>query len=194
MRDAEGLGIGPASLRAMGGIVVRQCHSNTGPVVVCTQDESRRAKFEGTPERLVNLFSFIAEEVREILAGLGVRSLRDVIGRTDLLAQVSRGDPSLDDLDLNPILVRADAGGFPAYDTIEGRHEVPETLDAPFIQDAKPVFELGEKMQFTDKIAHTQRPIRTKLTQKKLVKGKRRSLRLDLAGGRLITKQKTITN
>src|SRR3546814_13249107 len=71
---------------------------------------------------------------------------------------------SSDLLDLNPILVRADAGGFPAYDTIEGRNEVQETLDAQIIKDAKPVFELGEKMQFTYNIANTQRAIGTKLS------------------------------
>ena len=85
MLGAEEFGIGTASLVAMGCIMVRQCHSNTCPVGVCTQDEALRAKFTGTPEKVVNLFSFIAEEVREILASLGFRSLNEVIGRTDLL-------------------------------------------------------------------------------------------------------------
>ena len=75
MLGAEEFGIGTASLVAMGCIMVRQCHSNTCPVGVCTQDETLRAKFTGTPEKVVNLFSFIAEEVREILASLGFRSL-----------------------------------------------------------------------------------------------------------------------
>src|SRR5882762_9347346 len=69
MLGAEEYGIGTASLIAMGCIMVRQCHSNTCPVGVCTQDPKLRAKFEGSPEKVVNLFSFIAEEVREILAG-----------------------------------------------------------------------------------------------------------------------------
>ena len=76
MLGAEEFGIGTASLVAMGCIMVRQCHSNTCPVGVCTQDPKLRAKFTGTPEKVVNLFSFIAEEVREILAQLGFRSLR----------------------------------------------------------------------------------------------------------------------
>ncbi|OYX95851.1 MAG: glutamate synthase subunit alpha, partial [Caulobacter sp. 35-67-4] len=76
MLGAEEFGIGTASLVAMGCIMVRQCHSNTCPVGVCTQDEALRAKFTGTPEKVINLFSFIAEEVREILAGLGFRSLQ----------------------------------------------------------------------------------------------------------------------
>ncbi len=72
MLGAEEFGIGTASLIAMGCIMVRQCHSNTCPVGVCTQDEALRAKFTGTPEKVINLFTFIAEEVREILAGAGL--------------------------------------------------------------------------------------------------------------------------
>src|SRR3546814_3727327 len=93
----------------MGCIMVRQCHSNTCPVGVCTQDERLRAKFVGTPEKVINLMTFIAEEVRDILARLGVKSLDEVIGRTELLRQVSRGAEHLDDLDLNPILAKVDA-------------------------------------------------------------------------------------
>src|ERR1700753_755349 len=97
MLGAEEFGIGTARLVAMGCIMVRQCHSNTCPVGVCTQDEALREKFEGTPEKVINLFSFVAEEVREILASLGFRTLHEIIGRTDLLAQVNRGWGSLDD-------------------------------------------------------------------------------------------------
>src|SRR5258707_2290630 len=84
MLGAEEFGIGTASLIAMGCIMVRQCHSNTCPVGVCTQDPKLRERFSGTPEKVVNLFSFIAEEVREILASLGYRTLNEVIGRTEL--------------------------------------------------------------------------------------------------------------
>src|SRR5437764_8799580 len=95
---ADEYGLGTASLVAMGCILVRQCHSNTCPVGICTQDAKLRQKFEGTPEKVVNLFSFVAEETREILASLGAKSLTEVIGRTDLLKQVSRGSAHLDDL------------------------------------------------------------------------------------------------
>ncbi len=120
MLGAEEFGIGTASLVAMGCIMVRQCHSNTCPVGVCTQDEALRAKFEGSPEKVINLFSFIAEDVRHILASLGVRRLTDVIGRTDLLEQVSRGSDFLDDLDLNPLLAQADPGPHARYCTLRG--------------------------------------------------------------------------
>ncbi|WP_264816697.1 hypothetical protein, partial [Gluconobacter kondonii] len=66
----------------------------------------------GTPEKVINLFSFIAEDVRNILASLGFRTLNEIIGRTDLLRQVSRGADYLDDLDLNSLLSQADPGPY----------------------------------------------------------------------------------
>ncbi len=166
MLGAEEFGIGTASLVAMGCIMVRQCHSNTCPVGVCSQDEAMRAKFTGSPEKVINLFSFIAEDVRYILAELGARSLTEVIGRTDLLQQVSRGSEYLDDLDLNPLLVQADPGPYARYCTLEGRNEVPETLDAQMITDAAALFEHGEKMQLQYNIRNTHRAIGTKMSSK----------------------------
>ena len=111
--------------------MVRQCHSNTCPVGVCTQDENLRKKFTGTPEKVVNLFNFIAEEVREILAKLGFKTLNEIIGRTDLLKQVSKGSSNLDDLDLNPLFVQADPGKNKRY--CENKiNKVPDTLDQKF--------------------------------------------------------------
>jgi glutamate synthase (NADPH/NADH) large chain len=161
---AEEYGLGTASLVAMGCILVRQCHSNTCPVGICTQDPLLREKFEGTPEKVVNLFSFVAEEVREILASLGARSLNEIIGRTDLLMQVNRGWAHLDDLDLNPILAQADPGEYPRYCTLAGRNEVPDTLDAQMLKDARALFDLGEKMQLTYNIRNTQRAIGTRIS------------------------------
>jgi len=164
MLGAEEYGVGTASLVAMGCIMVRQCHSNTCPVGVCTQDEKLRDKFVGTPEKVVNLFSFIAEEVREILAELGVRSLDEIVGRTDLLRQVSRGAAHLDDLDLNPLLAKPDGGGLPTHCTLKGRNEVPETLDAQMIEDAEALFRDREKMQLQYTIRNTHRAIGTRLS------------------------------
>ena len=164
MLGAEEFGIGTASLIAMGCIMVRQCHSNTCPVGVCVQDEKLREKFVGTPEKVVNLFTFLAEEVREILAKLGFRSLTEVIGRTDLLHQVSRGGAHLDDLDLNPLLAQVDPGENARYCTLQGRNEVPDTLDARIVADARPLFEEGEKMQLAYNARNTQRAIGTRLS------------------------------
>ncbi len=162
---AEEFGIGTLSLVAMGCIMVRQCHSNTCPVGICTQDEALRQKFTGSPEKVINLMSFIAEEVREILAKLGVKSLNDVIGRTELLRQVSRGAEHLDDLDLNPILAKVDAPdhmrrfGIPTH-----RNEVPDSLDADMVRDAEHLFSRGEKMQLTYAVKNTHRAVGTRLS------------------------------
>jgi glutamate synthase (NADPH/NADH) large chain len=147
----------------MGCILVRQCHSNTCPVGVCTQDPKLREKFTGTPEKVVNLFSFIAEEVREILARLGAHTLDEVIGRSDFLSQISRGAEHLDDLDLNPILAQADPGEHARYCTTE-YNEVPDTLDKQMIEDAEALFRDGEKMQLQYNVQNTQRAIGTRLS------------------------------
>ncbi|WP_448585353.1 glutamate synthase large subunit [Thermaurantiacus sp.] len=162
---AEEFGIGTLSLVAMGCIMVRQCHSNTCPVGVCTQDESLRARFRGTPEKVINLMTFIAEDTRNILARLGARSLDEVIGRTELLTQVSRGAEHLDDLDLNPILAKVDAPDHlrkpPAGFT---RNPVPDSLDAEILKDARALFERGEKMQLTYTVRNTHRAVGTRLS------------------------------
>ncbi len=164
MLGAEEFGIGTASMVAMGCILVRQCHSNTCPVGICTQDDKLRERFAGSPEKVVNLFSFIAEEVREILGSLGARSLTEIIGRTDLLSQVSRGSAHLDDLDLNPLMVRAESGDLAQYRTVEGRNEVDDTLDAQIVEDARVALEDGEKMQIAYNIRNTQRTIGARIS------------------------------
>lgn len=162
---AEEFGIGTLSLVAMGCIMVRQCHSNTCPVGVCTQDERLRAKFVGTPEKVINLMTFIAEEVREILAKLGFKSLDEIIGRTELLRQVSRGAEHLDDLDLNPILAKVDADDANRrFSLATFRNEVPDSLDAQMIRDAAAVFSRGEKMQLTYSVRNTHRAVGTRLS------------------------------
>ncbi|MBQ5546480.1 MAG: alpha-hydroxy-acid oxidizing protein, partial [Acetobacter sp.] len=164
MLGAEEFGIGTASLVAMGCLMVRQCHSNTCPVGICSQDPRLREKFEGTPEKVISLFSFIAEDVRNILASLGFRTLNEVIGRVDLLRQVSRGTDDLDDLDLNSLLSQVDPGPFARYCTLEGRNEVSDTLDMQMIEDARPLFERGEKMQLYYNVENTQRAIGTRIS------------------------------
>ena len=137
MMGAEEYGMGTSSLVAMGCIMVRQCHSNTCPVGVCSQDKSLREKFTGTPEKVVNLFKFAATEVREILASLGFKSVNEIIGRTDLLSQVNKGASNLDDLDLNPLLVQADPGENPRYCKDRHINKVPDTLDEKIWSDIK---------------------------------------------------------
>ncbi|WP_421906332.1 glutamate synthase large subunit [Mameliella sp.] len=164
MLGAEEYGIGTAALIAMGCIMVRQCQSNTCPVGVCTQDESLRAKFTGNADKVVNLITFYAQEVREILAEIGARSLDEVIGRADLLSQVSRGSDHLDDLDLNPLLIRVDGSDDIVYDRNKPRNEVRDTLDAEIVRDAQRFLEDGEKMQLSYAVMNTHRTVGTRVS------------------------------
>ncbi|WP_209509321.1 MULTISPECIES: glutamate synthase large subunit [unclassified Ruegeria] len=164
MMGAEEYGIGTAALIAMGCIMVRQCQSNTCPVGVCTQDESLRAKFTGNADKVVNLITFYAQEVRELLASLGARSMDEIIGRADLLAQVSRGSAHLDDLDLNPLLITVDGAQDIVYNRDKDRNAVPDTLDAEIVRDAARFLKDGEKMQLSYAIQNTHRTVGTRVS------------------------------
>ncbi len=180
MLGAEEYGIGTAALIAMGCIMVRQCQSNTCPVGVCTQDDALRDKFTGNADKVVNLITFYATEVREILASIGARSLDDVIGRADLLTQVSRGSAHLDDLDLNPLLITVDGAHKITYDRDRPRNAVDDTLDAQIVQDAARFLNDGEKMQLDYAVQNTLRTIGTR-TSSHIVKqfGMRNTLQPD---------------
>ncbi|MGP3724884.1 glutamate synthase large subunit [Cereibacter sphaeroides] len=162
MMGAEEYGIGTAALIAMGCIMVRQCQSNTCPVGVCTQDKKLREKFTGSADKVVNLITFYAQEVREILASIGARSMDEIIGRADLLTQVSRGAAHLDDLDLNPLLITVDGSNRITYDRSKPRNAVPDTLDAEIVKDGARFFEDGEKMQLSYAVRNTHRTIGTR--------------------------------
>ncbi|MGV3534016.1 MAG: glutamate synthase large subunit, partial [Chthoniobacteraceae bacterium] len=103
---AEEFNFGTAGLIALGCVYVRQCHLNTCPVGIATQDEKLRGKFKGTPDMLVNFFNGVAQEVREIMAELGVRSLKDIIGRPEYLRQRHAPDhPKANKVNLSRLLV-----------------------------------------------------------------------------------------
>jgi glutamate synthase (NADPH) large chain len=164
MMGAEEYGVATTALVAMGCIMVRQCHSNTCPVGVCTQDDELRKKFTGTPDKVVNLFTFIAKEVREILAEIGFKSLNEIIGRTDLLRQVSKASPNLDDLDLNPLFVQADPGENLRYCEDQKINFVPDTLDQKIIPEIQD--KIG-KVKIIDKefdIKNTHRTVGTRIS------------------------------
>ena len=164
MMGAEEYGMGTSSLVAMGCIMVRQCHSNTCPVGVCSQDEALREKFTGTPEKVVNLFKFAAKEVREILASLGFKSINEIIGRTDLLTQVNKGASNLDDLDLNPLLVQADPGENLRYCKDKHINEVPNTLDEKIWSEIKDKIKTDSENKFNYEIENTSRSVGTRLS------------------------------
>ena len=133
-------------------------------VGVCSQDKSLRAKFTGTPEKVVNLFTFVAKEVGEILASLGYSSISEIIGRTDLLSQVNKGSPNLDDLDLNPLLVQADPGDNPRYCKDKLINKVPDTLDEKIWSDIKDKIDINKKNYFEYNTQNTFRSVGTRLS------------------------------
>ncbi len=110
---AEEFGFSTGPLIASGCIMMRVCHLNTCPVGVATQDPELRKKFAGKPEHVVNFMFFIAEEVREIMAQLGIRKFEDMVGRADLLEfdEEVRKHWKAKHLDLSAILHRADKPG-----------------------------------------------------------------------------------
>ena len=164
MMGAEEYGVATTALVAMGCIMVRQCHSNTCPVGICTQDEKLREKFSGTPEKVVNLFKFLAEEVREILAELGFKNLNEIIGRTDLLKQISKGSSNLDDLDLNPLFVQADPGLNKRYCENKIINSVPDTLDQEIWPKIEEHINKEENIDKVFKIKNTHRAVGTRIS------------------------------
>ena len=164
MMGAEEYGVATTALVAMGCIMVRQCHSNTCPVGVCTQDAELRKKFIGTPDKVVNLFTFIAQEVREILAQLGFRSLNEIIGRTDLLRQISKASANLDDLDLNPLFVQADPGENLRYCEKQEINFVPDTLDQEIIPKIDDDLEKEKILCKEFEIKNTHRTVGTRIS------------------------------
>ena len=164
MMGAEEYGVATTALVAMGCIMVRQCHSNTCPVGVCTQDEKLREKFSGTPDKVVNLFTFIATEVREILAEIGFKSLNDIIGRTDLLMQVNKGSSNLDDLDLNPLFVQADPGNNKRYCENQEINKVPDTLDQQIWPEIESFLDNSQKVKKEFTIKNTNRAVGTRIS------------------------------
>jgi glutamate synthase (NADPH/NADH) large chain/glutamate synthase (ferredoxin) len=165
---AEEFNFGTAGLIALGCVYVRQCHLNTCPVGVATQDERLRGKFKGTPDMLVNFFNGVAQEVREILASIGVRSLNEIIGRPEFLKQRHVPDhPKANTVDLSRLLsdVAASDPTQPRYCTRSrnnGVHEAP--LDDAVLQDAKDAITDQRPISLKYKVRNTNRSVGTKVS------------------------------
>ncbi len=148
MLGADEMGFSTAPLIATGCIMMRACHLNTCPVGIATQDPELRKRFEGTPEHVVNFFFFVAEEVREILASMGLRSLDEAIGRVDLLSVAravehwkARG------VDLAHILTHIELPDGAPRRRVEPPPKVLEdALDWQLLELAEPALERGERV------------------------------------------------
>src|SRR5881409_4025412 len=143
---AESYGFGTAALVAIGCDMARQCHLNSCPTGIATQKPELRAKFRGRPEQVVAYFTWIAEDVRRILAGLGCRSLDDAIGRVELLERVDRPEvPRAQMLDLSLLLTDPVAGREePRRRTVQ-RNDRPgvESLDDEILATLEPRLDSG---------------------------------------------------
>jgi glutamate synthase (NADPH/NADH) large chain/glutamate synthase (ferredoxin) len=158
---ADEFGFATAPLVVEGCIMMRKCHLNTCPVGVATQDPALRKKFTGKPEHVVNYFFFIAEEVRQIMAQLGIRKFDDLIGRADLLDTKqgiehwkARG------LDFSRLLAMpAVPADVPRLHTQSQEHGLEKSLDNILIAKSRPAIDKGEKVRFMEAARNVNRSV-----------------------------------
>ncbi len=165
---AEEFNFGTAALIASGCVYVRQCHLNTCPVGVATLDEKYRAKFQGKPENVVNFFNAVAAEVREIMAGLGIRTVNELIGRVDLLRQRAATDhPKANTLNLSRLIADVSKGD-PTIPRFHTRERNDGFIDAPLddiiLQEANDAINHGRPVSLHYKVRNVNRAVGTKLS------------------------------
>ena len=155
---AEEFIFGTASLVTSGCVMARQCHANTCPVGVATQREKLRERFPGQPEHVINYMTFIAEELREIMAELGFRSLEEMIGRPSLLRQRSTDHPKAAAIDLSAMLAEPETGA--RTKTTEQAHpDVATQLDHEIIDAASEAIDRGAPVALSYPISNVDRAV-----------------------------------
>ena len=165
---AEEYNFGTAALIAMGCVYVRKCHLNTCPVGVATLDDNLRAKFKGKAENVVDFFNAVAQEVREIMARLGFRTIDEMVGRTGCLRQRHIPDhPKANTLDLSRLItdvVKDDptAVRHATRDRNDPEHDQP--LDDIILQDAEEAIRDGKPVKLSYKVDNTNRSVGTKVS------------------------------
>ena len=158
---ADEFGFATAPLVVEGCIMMRKCHLNTCPVGVATQDPVLRQKFAGKPEHVVNYFFFVAEEVRQIMAQLGIRTFDELIGRTDLL-DMKKGIAhwKARGLDFSRLLAQPQVpADVPRFHVADQEHGLDKALDRVLIEKSKAAIEKGEKVQFMEKAMNVNRSV-----------------------------------
>jgi len=159
---AEEFNFGTSALIALGCVFVRQCHLNNCPTGVATQDDKFRAKFRGTPEAVVDFFNAVAEDVRKILASLGVRKLNEIIGHPELLeAFTPENHPKAAKVNLQPLLSVPDVDPLaPRHHTWERNDKLEDQpIDARIMQDAKDALSKKRKAKLSYKINNSHRSV-----------------------------------
>ena len=158
---ADEVGFATAPLVVEGCIMMRKCHLNTCPVGVATQDPTLRAKFTGQPEHVVNYFFFVAEEVRQLMAQLGIRKFDELVGRSDLLdMQKGLAHWKAGGLDFSRLFAQPQVAAEVArlhVDTQE--HGLEKALDQTLIHKCRPAIEKGEKVKFIEHARNVNRTV-----------------------------------
>ncbi|MGE0332785.1 MAG: glutamate synthase-related protein [Ramlibacter sp.] len=163
---ADEFGFATAPLVVEGCIMMRKCHLNTCPVGVATQDPVLRKKFSGKPEHVVNYFFFVAEEVRQIMAQLGIRKFDDMIGRADLL-DMKKGIEhwKARGLDFSRLLAQPVVPADVARYHVENQdHALEKNLDTRLIEKSRAAIDRGEKVQFIEIARNVNRTVGAKLS------------------------------
>jgi glutamate synthase (ferredoxin) len=147
--------------------MMRVCHLNTCPVGIATQDPKLRLKFSGDPDFVVNFMRFVAEEVRELMAGLGFRAVDEMIGRGNevLETRIPDGHPKANGLDLSAILFSPDVpASYGRFQKIRQNHELEKTLDkTKLLEICRPALDRGERVYGELDIQNTDRAVGTLL-------------------------------
>jgi glutamate synthase (NADPH/NADH) large chain len=163
---AEEWGVATAALVVEGCIMMRKCHLNTCPVGVATQDPELRKRFTGDPDHVVNFFRFITQELREIMAELGFRTINEMVGQVECLEQKKDIKHwKYSKLDLSPVLYKEPADATTGlYKQEEQDHGIENVIDWKLLEKAKPALENGQKVYSEFKTINTDRTIGTILS------------------------------
>lgn len=161
MLGAEEFGFATSALIVLGCVLMRKCHKNTCPVGVATQNEELRKRFAGKADYLVNFFTFLAQEIREYLAEIGVKNFDDIVGRSDLLS-VKEGVKvsKTEHLDFSRLLYRPDECSTNAIINVTKQdHDIKNVLDRELINRSYPAISSGMPVELDFPIKNTNRSV-----------------------------------
>lgn len=166
MLGADEFGFATSALISMGCVMLRKCHLNTCSVGIATQDKDLRKEFRGKPEHVINFFNFIAEEVREIMAKLGVRKFNDLIGKSDYLTKNNKIDHwKAKYLDLTNILHRIDVPvKKPTFNSESQISSLDKSFDNRLIESSKKAIDKGIPVRFSAQVRNENRTVGTMLS------------------------------
>ncbi|MDR0581336.1 MAG: glutamate synthase large subunit [Prevotellaceae bacterium] len=158
---AEEYGFATSALIVLGCVMMRKCHLNICPVGVATQHEELRKRFKGNPDYLVNFFTFLAQEVREHLAAMGVKSLQEIIGRSDLLAlrELPNMHPKIGKVDLSKLRYFPKDTSHALRCIKAQEHKIHDILDRTLLDRAKPAMEQAMPVRIDIKIGNIHRTV-----------------------------------